>query len=610
MTRPAPLLAHVALVGGCGNDGPDLEVCGNGFDDDADALVDCRDPDCAGPSCVEQCVDQIDNDGDDLADCADPDCDGGCPEECTDTRDNDADGAIDCADDECIGVIAEVCGDGVDNDCDTFADCDDADCDGGCPETCTDNRDNDGDGALDCDDPDCDGDPACPERCLDGRDNDGDGDFDCDDEQCDASCDLDGDGDAQIAGGGTDCDDSRADVHVGAEETCNGVDDDCDGLADDDDPEVDGSTKTRYYDDDDQDGYGDTFLGLACAPPAGMAVLASDCDDLDPDVHPGAPEVCSTPDDDCDGLTDDEDPTDLDPRSASEWFEDVDGDGYGDPDVSMLACVQPEGFADNDDDCHLFDPTITLESEWWPDLDGDGYGAGVPVVACVQPVGMAHESGDCNDADAGLHPGALGVAWSSLVAAWQANGESIDGTGLLGPATLVGDASYGPGRYDEAFLFDGVGDQVQTGFSWQAPFTISLWVQPSVLPQPDAGVFATAPDVTSDATFELRLVDPAGLQVHTNLTDFGAGSVTLGWSHIAVAFDGSDLHTWAGGVPVVTAAWGAAEPPDMIGLTLGADRTGALSYGGLLDDVLVFDRALSDAEIAALADGTATCLAL
>ncbi|MFO0709319.1 MAG: MopE-related protein [Sandaracinus sp.] len=62
--------------------------------------------------------------------------------------------------------------------------------------------------------------------------------------RCDASMrrcmysvlDGDRDGEAPIVCGGTDCDDSRAAISAGADETCDGTDQDCDGRVDEDNP--------------------------------------------------------------------------------------------------------------------------------------------------------------------------------------------------------------------------------------------------------------------------------------------------------------------------------------------------------------------------------------
>ena len=125
------------------------EICDDGADNDADGLIDCFDPDCAGiPPCgaeAGQCDDGVDNDADGTTDCFDVDCIGdpacfeGDAATCTDGVDNDADGATDCADLDCSGI--GLCG----------------------PEICDDGFDNDGDGLIDCFDvADCLGTPACP----------------------------------------------------------------------------------------------------------------------------------------------------------------------------------------------------------------------------------------------------------------------------------------------------------------------------------------------------------------------------------------------------------------------------------------------------------------
>ncbi|MBK7876945.1 MAG: HYR domain-containing protein [Planctomycetes bacterium] len=118
---------------------------------------------------------------------------------------------------------------------------------------------------------------------------------------------ADGDGDGFGAGpailscGGsglvpnaTDCDDSRSSVHPGAQETCNGLDDDCD-------VQVDEGVRLTFHRDADGDGFGDPSLTtLACSAPPGFVADATDCDDVNGAVHPGAQELCNGIDDDCD----------------------------------------------------------------------------------------------------------------------------------------------------------------------------------------------------------------------------------------------------------------------------------------------------------------------
>ncbi len=79
-----------------------------------------------------------------------------------------------------------------------------------------------------------------------------------------------------------DCDDTRASVHPGAPEVCNGVDDNCNGTPDD------GLTFRNYYRDGDRDGFGDPGVRRnACARPSGYVTDNTDCADGDANAHPG-----------------------------------------------------------------------------------------------------------------------------------------------------------------------------------------------------------------------------------------------------------------------------------------------------------------------------------
>jgi hypothetical protein len=92
-------------------------------------------------------------------------------------------------------------------------------------------------------------------------------------------------GDVGIGG---DCDDTSAEVHPGAVEVCDGRDEDCDQVADN--AAIDAIS---WFLDRDGDGYGDAYNRVdSCSEVPGRTTRGGDCDDFDPTVSPGSPEIC------------------------------------------------------------------------------------------------------------------------------------------------------------------------------------------------------------------------------------------------------------------------------------------------------------------------------
>ncbi len=214
-----------------------------------------------------------------------------------------------------------------------------------------------------------------------------------------------------------DCDDAVATTYPGADEVCDTVDNDCDDS-------VDEGVTTTYYQDRDEDGYGDPDTPVeACAPGTGIVDDTSDCDDRRDDIHPGALEVCDNLDNDCNGEVDD--------GAGTTFYADQDGDGYGDEFSTVVACSAPADYTGVPGDCADTDPgtnpaaleacdgvdndcdgDIDEEAGTLFYLDGDGDGFGLSddtLLACSVPDGYSAAPGDCDDADAGTNPGATEI---------------------------------------------------------------------------------------------------------------------------------------------------------------------------------------------------------
>lgn len=98
-----------------------------------------------------------------------------------------------------------------------------------------------------------------------------------------------------------DCNDADAAINPNAIEVCDGQDNNCNA-------QVDELPVFTFYLDADHDGYGSSAQSLdTCitSAPTGYAINNLDCNDSNPNIHPGAEEVLDGLDNDCNGMIDD-----------------------------------------------------------------------------------------------------------------------------------------------------------------------------------------------------------------------------------------------------------------------------------------------------------------
>jgi hypothetical protein len=421
------------------------------FDNDRDTYTRCGTRTTDGSPCEPDCDD---NDPhvypglDDVCDGRDNNCnglydegydkDGDTYTTCGLCRTNGETGGKDCddGDPDVHPGVEEVC-DGKDNDCDWLFD-ENFDTDGDSYTTCG-TRVVDGSSCgEDCDDHYAKTYPGAEEVC-DGRDNNCDGETDEGFQKYPYYKDEDNDGYGNVCFGfvcfdmpvppnfslaNGDCDDTDDSMHPGAIERCDGKDNNCDGLTD---PEYSQGC-TYFHRDNDGDGYGQASDRKCLCGPTSVyrATDVGDCDDADESVYPGAQEICDGKDNDCDGRVDEG-------VHVVRYYQDEDGDTYGDPDTFVDTCSTqpPQGFALNGGDCddgnaEIFpgaeeicngaddncdghvDEGLTIYT-YYRDSDGDSYGdPGAFVDTCFTdpPQGYVVNGGDCDDGNAEIFPGA------------------------------------------------------------------------------------------------------------------------------------------------------------------------------------------------------------
>jgi hypothetical protein len=194
-----------------------------------------------------------------------------------------------------------------------------------------------------------------------------------------------------------------------------------------------------------------------------------------------------------------------------------------------------------------------------------------------------------------------------LVGAWafsEGTGTTTaDASGNGNTGTVTGATWTGSGRHGGALVFDGVTSAVRIPASASlnptAGMTVSAWVQPTVAQSSWRAIVQKEADayfLHASGDGPLR---PAGGGTFVGNVNHASAPTAIGvnaWTHLAVTYDGTTVRLYVDGTQVATRVAGGAIQSTTQPLWIGSNSYGE-NFVGLIDEVRVYSRALTPAEI-------------
>ncbi len=184
-----------------------------------------------------------------------------------------------------------------------------------------------------------------------------------------------------------------------------------------------------------------------------------------------------------------------------------------------------------------------------------------------------------------------------------AGGTLTDRTGNGHNGSISG-AAWAPGHSGRALTFDGVDDMVtvpdHARLDLTNAFTMEAWVRPDtlngwwrmVLMKEASSSFAYALYASTNAANQPSGWIRGGGVVGSSATPVGA------WSHLATTYEGGTMRIYVNGQLAATATGIAAARDSAGALKIGGNSIwGGEAFDGLIDDVRIYARALSQAEV-------------
>jgi hypothetical protein len=203
------------------------------------------------------------------------------------------------------------------------------------------------------------------------------------------------------------------------------------------------------------------------------------------------------------------------------------------------------------------------------------------------------------------------VSWrEGLVAAYnfdESTGTTAgDRSGNGNTGTVSGATRTTSGRNGRALSFDGINDWVTiadaNSLDLSNGLTLESWVYPTALGSTARAVLYKEATGTSRYALYANTSSRPGARVDVGggRTAIGAAQLSLNtWTHIAATFDGVTLNLFVNGVAVSSTPAAGSIAASTAALRIGGHAVASEWFRGRIDDVRVYSRALSVAEIQA-----------
>ena len=310
---------------------------------------------------------------------------------------------------------------------------------------------------------------------------------------------------------------------------------------------------------------------------------------------------------------------------TADWYDDTDTgaccpEGYYWSINQCVECTETDG----DEVCDDLDNCPTVYNPLQTDTDSDGFGDDCESLHGTDP-NNSDTDGDlildgedncpllANPDQEDLNANGIGDWCEGLVAFYPFSGNADDASGNSNNGTVIGGAALAPDRFgnvDSAYSFDGTSGYIEipdsVHFNFNQPITLTAWIylndngQGGIVGQ--WGYGGSGPDAfllsVTDAKLRLTLPQP-GLYDLISTSDLNLNQ----WLFVSVVYDGIYPKLFLNGEMDATGEITMANVDSDLPFKIGLEEifSGQQNYlNGMIDEVRIYNRALSDTEIQAL----------